>query len=606
MATAPKVVFRIGKLKSWGEIGAALAHNMRTRPTPNAGAGGFVELVPLAAAPADAVRAKIGEQKIRSNAVLAVEVVISASPEYFRPDCPERAGYSDSERLAAWREAMEPWIKATFPHAVSVVLHLDEATPHYQIIDVPIDDKGKLNCRGIYGGKETLQAWQDRAAEPVAQLGIQRGVSGSVATNERVKKFYAAVNAPTPSLPKVSTPRPEPLPPRTLAEQVPLSDAKIKRDELEQQAAAQRKQRDAEKLAQTEALKAAWPAVARKANAVDLEKKRRQEAEANAEKAQRMKADADKLRALPLDQVLRRVYGAELEKGSREAHASRKYKLPDGRKLAVSKGRNGADVWIEQKGTGKSGAINLVMHLDGIDYKGAVRLLAESFTPEAIAAEHARVLANRAAAEVAKISTEPVPAPPADPAKWPQVRTWLKEVRGMPRKVIDYLHGLGLLYADSRANATFKRTNGGAFQRGTGSTKFHRAIGGADCGPFVIPGDGMRVVIVEAPLDAVAIRATDPTATVIASGGDMLPPERLAQWIQPGAEVLAAHDADQRGEQLAKAAATALGAKRKKPSEKDWAETVRREPWRVDSTVADPDLPQNQKTPAKPFTGPPQ
>lgn len=65
--TAPKVVFRIGKLKSWGEIGAAAAHNLRTRPTPNAGAGGFVDLVPLTMPPADAVRAKIGEQTIRKT-----------------------------------------------------------------------------------------------------------------------------------------------------------------------------------------------------------------------------------------------------------------------------------------------------------------------------------------------------------------------------------------------------------------------------------------------------------------------------------------------------------------------------------------------------------
>lgn len=604
MATIPRVVFRIGKLKSWGEVGAALAHNLRTRPTPNAGAGGFVELVSLTAAPADAVRTKIGKQKIRSNAVLAVEVVISASPEFFRPDCPELAGYSDPKRLASWREAMEPWITANFPNAVSVVLHLDESSPHYQIIDIPLDEKGKLNCRGKYGGKETLIAWQDRAAEPVTQLGIQRGIAGSTASHEQVATFYAAVNTPTPVLPKVTTRRPQPLPPRTLVEQVPLSDAKLKRDELEQQVAAQRKQRDAEKQAQTEALRTTWPAVSKKAKAVDIEQKRRREAEATAEKAQRMKADADKLRTLPIDQVLRRVYGAELEKGSKDAHASKKFVLADGRKIAVSKGRDSADVWIEQGEIGKRGAINLLMHLDGIDYKGAVRLLAEHFAPGAITTEHARVLADRAASDVAKISKNPVPAPPPDPAMWRQVRAWLKDVRGMPRKVIDYLHGLELLYADSRANAVFKRVNGGAFQRGTGNVKFHRAIGGAECGPFVIPGDGKRVIIVEAPLDAVAVWATDPTATVIASGGDMIPPKNLSEWIAQGAEVLAAHDADPRGEQLAEATKSAFGAERKKPTEKDWAETVRREPWRVDSAMADPEPAQKLKTPPRPSNGP--
>ena len=33
---APMTVLRIAKLKSWGCIGGAGEHNMRTRPTPNA------------------------------------------------------------------------------------------------------------------------------------------------------------------------------------------------------------------------------------------------------------------------------------------------------------------------------------------------------------------------------------------------------------------------------------------------------------------------------------------------------------------------------------------------------------------------------------------
>lgn len=192
MDKQPRVIFRIGKLKSWGEIGAAAGHNLRHRPTPNAGAGGFVEVVPLVGSAADAVRQKIGNQTIRKNAVLAVEVIISASPEYFRPDAPQRAGYWHQDKLDAWREAVEPWIAERFPSAVSIVLHLDEASPHYQILDVPIDERGKLNCRGKYGGKESLIQWQDDAAKAVTHLGIERGIAGSAATHTQVKSFYAA------------------------------------------------------------------------------------------------------------------------------------------------------------------------------------------------------------------------------------------------------------------------------------------------------------------------------------------------------------------------------------------------------------------------------
>ncbi|WP_045469993.1 plasmid recombination protein, partial [Sporocytophaga myxococcoides] len=224
MDKTPRVVFRIAKLKTWGEIAAAGSHNLRARPTPNAAPGGkFIQVVALDEPAHLAVQKKIGDQKIRSNAVLAVEAIISASPEYFRPDDPSRAGHWQKDRLDAWRVAVEPWIAENFPHAVSVVLHLDEATPHYQILDVALGENGKLNCRGKYGGN--LDEWQTRAAAPVAHLGIERGIEGSTAKHERVKAYYGAVNAQPPEVPAVKTPKPVPLPARTMAETIPFGQA---------------------------------------------------------------------------------------------------------------------------------------------------------------------------------------------------------------------------------------------------------------------------------------------------------------------------------------------------------------------------------------------
>lgn len=587
MDKTPRVVFRVAKLKSFGEIAAVGSHNLRTRPTPNAAPGGkFVQVVTLDEPAHLAVQKKIGDQKIRSNAVLAVEAVISASPEYFRPDDPSRAGHWEKDRLDAWRAAVEPWIAENFPHAVSVVLHLDEATPHYQVIDVPLDDKGKLNCRAKFGG--TLDEWQTRAAAPVAHLGIERGIEGSAAKHERVKAYYGTVNAPAPEVPAVKTPKPAPLPPRTVAESLPFTTANAERDAAEAAQQQQLDQRNKEKRAQGTAIMQAWPDVSKRSAVLDLERRKREQAEATAAKLAEQKKVADQLRALPIDTVLRRVYGAELEQGSHARHASRKYLLPDGRKIGVSPGKAGADVWIEQGSEGKRGAINLVMHLDGLVYKDAVRLLAEHFDSSAVAAEHAGELVKRAAADIHEIAKGPVAAPAPDPTKWPRVRKWLHEVRGMPRKLIDKLHNMGLLYADSRANATFKREAGGAFQRGTGSQKFHRSIGGPECGPFIVPGNGKKVILVEAPLDAIGVVAAHPGVVAIASGGDQLPPAKLGPWIPEGAEVLAGHDDDKRGNQVAKQAEEVFGAKRLKPSTKDWAQTVKNEPWRVDSRWDEP------------------
>jgi hypothetical protein len=589
-AGPPQVVFRVGKLKTDSHISAAAAHNLRSRDTPSADPkpGGFIEIVELSKPAKERVREIIGEQTIRTNAVLAVEVIISASASYFRPGQEDRAGFYEPERLQAWREKVEPFIEARFPNAASVVLHLDESTPHYQIIDVPLDENGKLNCRGKYGGKWALSQWQTDAANAVKDLGIERGIEGSLAEHTSIREYYENVNQPLPKIPEVKTQRPEPLPPRSLAENLPFGEAKAKRDEIELSHAALNAKRESEKQAKNEAILGAWEQAQDKANGYELAEKKRISAEATARKLDEekrlLKIQADKLREIPIKEVLKKVYGAELEKDSRDSHASQKYVLPDGRKIAVSKG---ADVWIEQGDKGQRGAINLVMHLDGLDYKKAVRLLAESFDSSALAAEHSRTLVRRAASEIKKISTDPVPAPVPDPTRWPRVKKWLHEVRGIPKKLIDKLYEQGLVYADSRGNATFARVNGGAFQRGTGEQKFHRALGGADCGPFLIPGTDKKIVLVEAAIDAIAVKSTMPNATVIASGGDMLPPEKLKNWVPDGSEVFAAHDADTRGETVAKDAAEVLNAKRMKPTEKDWAQTVLREPWRIDASWLD-------------------
>lgn len=82
MTTPPMTVLRVAKLKSWGSIGGAGAHNTRQRKTPNADPGLTPSNHYYIGSATDhlptLVREKIGEQTIRKNAVLAFEVVMSA------------------------------------------------------------------------------------------------------------------------------------------------------------------------------------------------------------------------------------------------------------------------------------------------------------------------------------------------------------------------------------------------------------------------------------------------------------------------------------------------------------------------------------------------
>lgn len=320
---------------------------MRTRPTPNADPTrqNIVLKGPRTVdGVIDAVKQKLAGLTVRKNAVLGCESVISASPEYFRPDDPKRGGYWHQDKLDAWREAVEPWITEKFPHAVSVVLHLDEETPHYQIITVPIDDKGKLNYRGLYGGdRQTLRDWQTEAAKPVAHLGIERGREGSKAEHVPLKQFYARVNSPDPApLPKPIRP-PEPLPPASFTQRIPGTDAAAERKALEQkhqQAEAAAKKRLEER--KRAALKA-YPVLTAKAKVGDLTDKKidalereakaaKKASEAKDAELQALRAEANKLRALPIGDVLERLYGGQLCDDSKPEHKTRKYLLSDGQK----------------------------------------------------------------------------------------------------------------------------------------------------------------------------------------------------------------------------------------------------------------------------------
>ena len=73
-------------------------------------------------------------------------------------------------------------------------LHMDEKTPHIEAFILPIDKKGKLNCRSFLGGAQKLAELQTNYAKHNAHFGLKRGVEGSAATHQKVKHFYDAIN----------------------------------------------------------------------------------------------------------------------------------------------------------------------------------------------------------------------------------------------------------------------------------------------------------------------------------------------------------------------------------------------------------------------------
>lgn len=189
-----KVVCRVQKIKSFSKIGKASNHNYRYKnevdrqhldlSKSNLCIHGSQDLLQDCKNRLDQAD-KNANGKFRTNAVLAVEMILSASPDFFNnPEKPEI--------LDQWIKANVAWLKDQYgPNFVNAVVHLDEQTPHIHAIIIPIDDRNKLNCRCILGGRDTLKLLQDNSHEAVKHLGLERGTPKDItgATHKKTAEW---------------------------------------------------------------------------------------------------------------------------------------------------------------------------------------------------------------------------------------------------------------------------------------------------------------------------------------------------------------------------------------------------------------------------------
>lgn len=193
-----KCAVHIKKLKS-SAVGHIEAHNKRTQAQKHTDASkqhlnrhlklhnfdNFAEAI------ADKIETLATKQKrkVRSDAVVLVDVVLIASPEYFR-DNAEAWGEYDNQKMIAYARASLEFLKKEFGNRlISVDLHLDEATPHIHANVVPITNDGRLSAKEMFG-RQQLSDLQTKYAESVEHLGLQRGQRNSVKTHTESKDYY--------------------------------------------------------------------------------------------------------------------------------------------------------------------------------------------------------------------------------------------------------------------------------------------------------------------------------------------------------------------------------------------------------------------------------
>lgn len=204
-AAAPYAVLRVDrrKAKAMAAIAASSAHTMREKPTPNAAPDGAAPVVMHLAdgkTPYQAARHLLeGAERRNRDTVLCREIVLSASPSYFRPGRESMGGVFEPDKVKAWATASLAWAKRQWADQLaSVVLHLDEMTPHLHLLVVPRVKSAagvwKLNSKALFD-RERLRELQTSYGEAMAPLGIRRGEPGSQAVHSEVRQFYGAVNA---------------------------------------------------------------------------------------------------------------------------------------------------------------------------------------------------------------------------------------------------------------------------------------------------------------------------------------------------------------------------------------------------------------------------
>jgi hypothetical protein len=206
----PYAIARIAKLKQANIAGSGM-HVSRGRNTPNADRSKLEDNqtlihnddqhLPLSEIVHNKIHSVEQQRKIRTDAVYAVEILLTASPEYFRPDDPSKYGEYQADKLAAWTRATVEWLEREYADKiVRAELHLDEATPHIHAYLVPTDQNGQLNCKKIFGGRAKMFAFQDSYAAATKHLGLERGVKDAQAEHTTVKDYYSVVNSASQEL----------------------------------------------------------------------------------------------------------------------------------------------------------------------------------------------------------------------------------------------------------------------------------------------------------------------------------------------------------------------------------------------------------------------
>lgn len=182
-------IMRHGKIKA-PLMGAAIAHNYRTTVLEKENI--VAELTPLnnqlfrTGSPHQRLAEKLQGKKKRKDAVVAIEIVLSASPEFFDAIETDRKKLYAHPKFREWVKKTLEWVRKEFgQNLFDLSLHMDESSPHIHAMVVPLTADGRLCAKEVMSKAEMIRRQTDYA-EALGDMGLNRGISASKSHRKHV------------------------------------------------------------------------------------------------------------------------------------------------------------------------------------------------------------------------------------------------------------------------------------------------------------------------------------------------------------------------------------------------------------------------------------
>ena len=301
---------------------------------------------------------------------------------------------------------------------------------------------------------------------------------------------------------------------------------------------------------------------------------------------------ADQMRELPVESVLLARHAVRDRRDKRKWHTDRG-------PLSIT----GTRFMDWQQGVGGGGAIDLALHLGERDFRAAVLWLARNVAG-IVTTDHLHTPRSLSTPAGAKRALR---LPVRNDGKLSRMIGYLADERRLPATLVNALIDKGRLYADERGNAVFLMLAGkphrvvGAELRGTGAQGWRGMAPGStkDAGFFWI-GDAAskRLVLCESAIDAISCHALDRERICISTAGVRSNPSWLPALIARSYTIACGFDADQAGDDAAKAMMTRYPLiQRLRPPAKDWNDVLIANNPRPNTT-------QNHPSPSQPLSKP--